>query len=147
MPLSARKRMMRRISLTNPNGHRNLPRPAPPLLQSLGFRVTSSNENQLPFYKAAFRTFSTCSSWLWKVFKLGMRQPISATTKWPVRDTTSLIFQPQRQLITNPGIHGYPYIPWQYPPDRTVNPGLGYCTHSSAIFTTWHRPYLVLIEV
>lgn len=57
------------------------------------------------------------------------------------------IFQPPQQLKPNLGIHGYPYVPWQYKPDKTVNPGLGYCTHSSAIFTTWHRPYLLLIEV
>ena len=23
----------------------------------------------------------------------------------------------------------------------------GYCTHSSILFTTWHRPYLALFEV
>lgn len=44
------------------------------------------------------------------------------------------------------GIHGFPFIPWQYPASATVNPGMGYCTHSSVIFTTWHRPYLLLIE-
>ncbi|KAF3942432.1 Tyrosinase [Dactylella cylindrospora] len=45
------------------------------------------------------------------------------------------------------GIHGAPFIPWQMDPDvgqydRTV----GYCTHHSVIFTTWHRPYLLLLE-
>jgi tyrosinase len=45
------------------------------------------------------------------------------------------------------GIHGYPYVPWQEDPGFVPpNPGRGYCTHSSAIFTTWHRPYLVLLE-
>jgi tyrosinase len=45
------------------------------------------------------------------------------------------------------GIHGYPYVPWQEDPDFVpANPDRGYCTHSSAIFTTWHRPYLVLLE-
>ncbi|KAK2760393.1 hypothetical protein FQN54_002463 [Arachnomyces sp. PD_36] len=44
------------------------------------------------------------------------------------------------------GIHGLPYEPWQYGPESTANPGLGYCTHSSSIFLTWHRPYLLLIE-
>ena len=44
------------------------------------------------------------------------------------------------------GIHGLPFEPWQYPPEATVNDGLGYCTHSSSIFLTWHRPYLLLIE-
>ena len=44
------------------------------------------------------------------------------------------------------GIHGYPFLPWQYPPEATVNPGQGYCTHQSLLFTTWHRPYLLLLE-
>jgi len=44
------------------------------------------------------------------------------------------------------GIHGFPFTPWQYPPSATVNPGLGYCTHNSGLFLTWHRPYLVLLE-
>lgn len=45
------------------------------------------------------------------------------------------------------GIHGYPYVPWQEDPSFIpANPNRGYCTHSSAIFTTWHRPYLLLLE-
>ncbi|KAI9791860.1 MAG: hypothetical protein M1816_003405 [Peltula sp. TS41687] len=44
------------------------------------------------------------------------------------------------------GIHGYPHIPWQYPASATKNPGLGYCTHGSALFLTWHRPYVSLME-
>ncbi|KAI9789424.1 MAG: hypothetical protein M1833_002418 [Piccolia ochrophora] len=50
------------------------------------------------------------------------------------------------KLILPIGIHGYPYTPWQYPAANTVNPGYGYCTHQSSIFTTWHRPYMVLLE-
>ena len=48
--------------------------------------------------------------------------------------------------LTGLGIHGYPFISWQYPPQNPA-PQLGYCTHSSAIFTTWHRPYVLLLEV
>ncbi|ERF69584.1 hypothetical protein EPUS_01914 [Endocarpon pusillum Z07020] len=45
------------------------------------------------------------------------------------------------------GIHGYPFAPWQEDPGFVpANPNRGYCTHSSALFTTWHRPYLVLLE-
>ena len=44
------------------------------------------------------------------------------------------------------GIHGYPFIPWQYPPEATVNRDMGYCTHGSVLFTTWHRPYVLLLE-
>jgi tyrosinase len=43
------------------------------------------------------------------------------------------------------GIHGYPFTSWQYPP-RNPGPQLGYCTHASSIFTTWHRPYVALLE-
>lgn len=46
------------------------------------------------------------------------------------------------------GIHGLPHIPWQYPINpATQDPTRGYCTHSSALFSTWHRPYLTLLEV
>lgn len=43
------------------------------------------------------------------------------------------------------GIHGFPFISWQYPP-RNPSPQRGYCTHQSSIFTTWHRPYVALLE-
>ncbi|KAF2462108.1 hypothetical protein BDY21DRAFT_389512 [Lineolata rhizophorae] len=41
------------------------------------------------------------------------------------------------------GIHGAPWVPW----DGVEGEGnLGYCTHGSNIFGTWHRPYLALYE-
>ncbi|MCJ1291384.1 hypothetical protein MMC34_002927 [Xylographa carneopallida] len=43
------------------------------------------------------------------------------------------------------GIHGYPNVPW----DEVMggNTGaIGYCTHSSILFPTWHRPYVALYE-
>ncbi|KAF2152857.1 Di-copper centre-containing protein [Myriangium duriaei CBS 260.36] len=42
------------------------------------------------------------------------------------------------------GIHGEPNIPW----DGAVGNGggSGYCTHSSVLFPTWHRPYMALFE-
>ncbi|MCJ1436170.1 hypothetical protein MMC27_005548 [Xylographa pallens] len=43
------------------------------------------------------------------------------------------------------GIHGYPNVPW----DGVLgdNTGaIGYCTHSSVLFPTWHRPYVALYE-
>lgn len=43
------------------------------------------------------------------------------------------------------GIHGRPFIPWDnvaFAPGRTG----GYCTHSSTLFPTWHRPYVALFE-
>ncbi|CCC07895.1 unnamed protein product [Sordaria macrospora k-hell] len=50
------------------------------------------------------------------------------------------------------GIHGMPFKPWGGVPSDTdwSKPGSsgfgGYCTHSSILFITWHRPYLALYE-
>ncbi|KAI5781541.1 common central domain of tyrosinase-domain-containing protein [Geopyxis carbonaria] len=43
------------------------------------------------------------------------------------------------------GIHGAPYKSWGAG-DANTGAQLGYCTHSSALFATWHRPYLSLLE-
>lgn len=43
------------------------------------------------------------------------------------------------------GIHGYPDIPWDGVTGEDYI--VGYCTHSSVLFPTWHRPYLALFEV
>ncbi|KAL9630868.1 MAG: hypothetical protein Q9164_006201 [Protoblastenia rupestris] len=40
-------------------------------------------------------------------------------------------------------IHGRPYIPWDGVPGPYE---AGYCTHSSILFPSWHRPYLALFE-
>ncbi|MCJ1477585.1 hypothetical protein MMC13_006258 [Lambiella insularis] len=42
------------------------------------------------------------------------------------------------------GIHGYPNVPWDGVVGYTSR--VGYCTHSSILFPTWHRPYLALYE-
>jgi len=47
------------------------------------------------------------------------------------------------------GIHGQPYVAWNgatgsFAPGKW--PFGGYCTHGSALFPTWHRPYVLLIE-
>lgn len=49
--------------------------------------------------------------------------------------------------LTFAGIHGVPFQPWngvQPAPGASLS---GYCTHSSVLFPTWHRPYLALYEV
>ncbi|KAK6513229.1 hypothetical protein TWF506_009391 [Arthrobotrys conoides] len=43
------------------------------------------------------------------------------------------------------GIHGAPYISWPVR-GKPGNNGLGYCTHNSVIFATWHRPYILAFE-
>ncbi|KAK3341574.1 hypothetical protein B0T25DRAFT_510773 [Lasiosphaeria hispida] len=44
------------------------------------------------------------------------------------------------------GIHGIPHQTWGGVGPTPGNEGTGYCTHSSILFPTWHRPYLVLYE-
>jgi len=48
-------------------------------------------------------------------------------------------------------IHGLPYIPWSGDPDGPQQPDPnaaweGYCYHGSALFPTWHRVLLLLVE-
>lgn len=43
------------------------------------------------------------------------------------------------------GIHGRPFVPWDNVQAAEGQDG-GYCTHSSILFATWHRPYLALYE-
>jgi hypothetical protein len=50
------------------------------------------------------------------------------------------------------GIHGLPYQMWPFKDwddiPRADEDGFGgFCTHSSILFLTWHRPYLALFEV
>ncbi|KAH7627267.1 hypothetical protein B0T09DRAFT_180188 [Sordaria sp. MPI-SDFR-AT-0083] len=44
------------------------------------------------------------------------------------------------------GIHGIPHQTWGGVTPTPGNEETGYCTHSSILFPTWHRPYLVLYE-
>ncbi|PWW73062.1 tyrosinase [Tuber magnatum] len=43
------------------------------------------------------------------------------------------------------GIHGTPYVAWLEEVDADDRAG-DYCTHGTALFLTWHRPYLLLLE-
>lgn len=45
------------------------------------------------------------------------------------------------------GIHGVPNTPWDGVDTNPKSGGaVGYCTHSSIVFPTWHRTYLALFE-
>lgn len=44
------------------------------------------------------------------------------------------------------GIHGRPYIAWDSVARTSGAPATGYCTHSDALFMSWHRPYLAAYE-
>lgn len=43
------------------------------------------------------------------------------------------------------GVHGTPYLAWMEEADADDRAG-DYCTHGTALFLTWHRPYLLLYE-
>ena len=45
------------------------------------------------------------------------------------------------------GIHGRPYVAWDKVGPAANGWSNGYCTHTSNLFPTWHRPYLALYEV
>lgn len=49
--------------------------------------------------------------------------------------------------LTCVGIHGVPFQPWNGVQPAPGAGQSGYCTHSSVLFPTWHRPYLALYEV
>lgn len=42
------------------------------------------------------------------------------------------------------GIHGRPFVPWN---GQSLKHQAGYCPHNSAMFGSWHRPYLSIYEV
>ncbi|KAI9754063.1 MAG: hypothetical protein M4579_004883 [Chaenotheca gracillima] len=44
------------------------------------------------------------------------------------------------------GIHGRPFTSWDGVQATSGDENTGYCTHSSILFPTWHRPYLALYE-
>lgn len=54
------------------------------------------------------------------------------------------------------GIHGYPYQTWPASHSHSDDAGvdttknktqwLGYCTHGTVLFPTWHRPYILALE-
>ena len=62
-------------------------------------------------------------------------------------------FTPCKLPLTVEGIHGLPYRRW---PDEDWNKDMskdpikgaskGFCTHTSILFLTWHRPFLALFE-
>ncbi len=46
------------------------------------------------------------------------------------------------------GIHGRPYEDWDgATASDDAGKYLGYCTHGTTLFPTWHRPYVLLLEV
>lgn len=54
------------------------------------------------------------------------------------------------QPLISSGIHGQPFISWDGVEGRPLPEGetyhWGYCTHNGLLFSTWHRPYVLLYE-
>lgn len=71
-------------------------------------------------------------------------QAFAAIEKLPVDD--------HRSFYQIAGIHGLPYEPYRgsvnedYPWRESNESWGGYCHHSSVLFPTWHRAYMLLIE-
>ncbi|KAI0667737.1 tyrosinase [Trametes maxima] len=51
-----------------------------------------------------------------------------------------------RSFFQIAGIHGLPYVPWNYAGEAAPGKPTGYCVHGSVLFPTWHRPYVALFE-
>lgn len=51
------------------------------------------------------------------------------------------------KLMLETAIHGRPYQPFNGVDQVPGAPLVGYCIHDEIIFSTWHRPYVVLFEV
>ncbi|OMP87567.1 Tyrosinase [Diplodia seriata] len=50
-------------------------------------------------------------------------------------------------LLIHIGIHGLPNRPWDNVSSKTMfRREIGYCTHGSKLFPTWHRPYVSMME-
>ena len=74
-------------------------------------------------------------------------------------DTFNLMLQALAAMQKNPqllgyyalaGIHGFPTTSWDSVLSKFNTAGDkfgGYCPHGRIIFPTWHRPFLLLIEV
>ena len=78
-----------------------------------------------------------------------MQKILSHTFKLQVRR-----YYIRQSQLKDQGIHGLPYERWPNQewnndiPKKPIQPWFGgFCTHSSILFLTWHRPYLALFEV
>ncbi|CAI6335178.1 unnamed protein product [Periconia digitata] len=88
---------------------------------------------------------------LWSVFILGLQRFQNASQS----DTLSYFqiageYKKVLELVLtrlSAGIHGRPWVAWDNVEGNPNSLQHGYCQHSSALFPSWHRPYLALFEV
>lgn len=82
--------------------------------------------------------------------RLEIRQLQKNTNQWNLYLLAMAQYQSMNQSTMTSyyqiaGIHGRPFVPWDNVPFAPGRKG-GYCTHSSTLFPTWHRPYVALFE-
>ncbi|KAF6814923.1 tyrosinase [Colletotrichum sojae] len=82
----------------------------------------------------------------WNLYLLGLERFKSEA----VPEKMPLSYYELADLTRVPAIHGLPYKKWPDEPWNKMvsvdNPFRGFCTHSSILFLSWHRPYLALFE-
>ncbi|KAI4129108.1 MAG: hypothetical protein LQ338_002406 [Usnochroma carphineum] len=80
--------------------------------------------------------------------RLEIRQLRKNTAQWNLYLLAMNRFQQMdqsdvRSYYQLSGIHGRPFIEWDGVP---LIQDMGYCSHTSNLFATWHRPYVVAFE-
>lgn len=121
--------LARAVAITGPQGGVNTPTGQRPFRQD--FSTFKNSGPAFDLYILSLQQFQQQNqSALLSYYQVGGNAPLVLSSVW---------------LLTNDeGIHGRPYIAW----DGVQGPfQAGYCTHSSILFPTWHRPYMALFEV
>ncbi|KAJ5833967.1 tyrosinase [Penicillium riverlandense] len=72
----------------------------------------------------------------WQLYLLGLRKWYDIPADHPL------------SYFQIAGIHGMPYKQWNEEETQKIglNETIGYCTHTTVLFPSWHRPYLVMYE-
>lgn len=121
------------IGNTSPTKHEQLDQPNQQKRQSsTPFAITGLGSKSGTALRLEIRELRKNNA-QWNLFLL-------ALNKFYAKDQTSLTSYYQIS-----GIHGRPYTPWNGV-NFAPGTGGGYCTHSSSLFPTWHRPYLAMYE-
>ncbi|CAM1509015.1 Fc.00g027540.m01.CDS01 [Cosmosporella sp. VM-42] len=94
-------------------------------------------DGELPGIRKELREFKK-DTYAWNLYMLGLWQ-------------FQLVPQDkQLSYFQIAGIHGLPYEAWPANDEKLkslkTKPDTGFCTHTSILFLSWHRPYLALFE-
>ena len=80
--------------------------------------------------------------------RLEIRQLRKNTAQWnlyllAMNEYQQMDKSDRRSYYQLSGIHGRPFAEWDGVP---LVQQIGYCFHTSSLFSTWHRPYMALFE-